>query len=268
MSTEPWMIYRRIHGNPAEGRLPLVFLHGLLGFSANWGKIWPFFEPSRACLVLDQRGHGKSFHPPNGYSPSDYAEDLRQILDELGWKKIHLVGHSMGGRVAMQFAQDHAEHVESLVLEDSGAEARPDRLAWIQGLLGGIPTPFPDRESANRFFQEKYTHDTLLGGFLHANLRAREDGAYDWRFFPPGMIETIASGRAKDAMEVFRGLKQPTLLIRGGKSEEFRSEEAARMQKSREGVQLETIPEAGHFVHAQMPQAFNDILAGWLRGRD
>ncbi len=252
----PEEIYYRIHGDPSS-LPPIVLLHGVLGFSANWGKIWPHFSSKRQVLVFDQRGHGRSPKPPTGYSPGEYSKDLLNLLNEIGWQKVHLVGHSMGGRVAIHFAHDYSERLVSLVLEDSGAEARPDRIQWIKGLLNGVPTPFPNREAAKHFFDKKYAGEPMLGGFLHANLVADTSGQMDWRFYKPGMIETIETGRANAAMEIYCNLKTPTLLIRGENSVEFTKDEADRMIRCRKyPTVFETIRAAGHWVHADQPQEF------------
>lgn len=266
----PESLYYRVQGpeSAASARPALVFLHGLMGFSANWGKIIPEFRGERAVLVLDQRGHGKSAKPASGYFPRDYAADLRTLLDQLGWKDCHIVGHSMGGRVALQFAALYPEYCRTLTMEDSGAEDNPQRIAWIENLLGGIPTPFSNRESAKEFFTKNFAHDPLTGSFLHANLEAAENGQMNWRFHAPGMIETVRSGRAEDAMEEFSKLSLPTLLIRGERSREFPAEEAARMASARANVKLTTIPGAGHYVHAEQPAAFTQALREFLQTND
>jgi pimeloyl-ACP methyl ester carboxylesterase len=246
----------------------MVFLHGLMGFSANWGKIVPHFRADRAVLVLDQRGHGRSAKPAHGYSPADYAGDLKSLLSKLGWGKCHIVGHSMGGRVALRFAFTYPEHTQTLTMEDSGAESNPDRVEWIKGLLAGIPTPFPSREAAKKFFDEHFRDDPLTGSFLHANLETGEDGKMNWRFHAPGMIETVETGRKTDAMAELIGLTAPTLLIRGARSRELPADEAKRMSESRPGVELVTIPGAGHYVHAEQPAAFTAALDKFVRTHD
>lgn len=243
---------------------PLVLLHGLMGFAANWGKIWPLFQEIRPILVLDQRGHGRSEKPIAGYAPSDYAEDLAFLLREIGWHHCHIVGHSMGGRVALRFASLFPEMTLSLTMEDSGAEANPDRVAWIRDLLASVPTPFHDRNTAKRFFEENFRDDPMTGSFLHANLETKDSGEINWRFHPPGMIETVATGRATDAMAEFRNLRAPTLLIRGSRSLEFPRLEAARMAASRPGVELVEIAGAGHYVHAEKPREFAAVLVAFL----
>lgn len=264
---DPKQIYTRIHGPQITppSVLPVVLLHGLMGFAANWGKVWPELHTQRPVLVLDQRGHGRSPKPQTGYSPTDYARDLHAVLDSLGWtKKIHVVGHSMGGRVALRFASLYPERVASLTMEDSGADARPERVNWICELLASVPTPFASREEAKAFFAENYRQDPLTGTFLHANLEQAENGTLDWRFFAPGMIETVETGRATDAMREFTQLKSPTLLVRGSRSAEFPAGEAKAMAAARPNVVLVTIEGAGHFVHAEKPQEFTRALAQFL----
>jgi pimeloyl-ACP methyl ester carboxylesterase len=248
-----------------SGPPPLVFLHGLMGFAANWGKIWPQFEQKRPILLLDQRGHGRSSKPPTGYAPEDYAGDLKGLIDRLGWRKCHVVGHSMGGRVALRFCSRYPGNSRSLILEDSGMEGRPLRLNWIHDLLNGIPTPFSDRESAKRFFASHFTDDPLTGGFLFTNLEPKPDGTLDWRFYKPGMTATIENGRAQSAMQEFSSLSLPTLVIRGSRSSEFPKDEAERMAAARPDARLVTIEGAGHFVHAEKPEEFSRALAVFLQ---
>ncbi len=263
---DPKLLYHRIHGPeiPPKTALPVVLLHGLMGFAANWGKVWPELHNRWPVLVLDQRGHGKSPKPKNGYTPTDYARDLAGLLDILQWPRVHVVGHSMGGRVALRFASLFPGRAASLTMEDSGADGRPERVNWICDLLASIPTPFNDRESARAFFAENFRGDPLTGGFLHANLEQKGNDGLDWRFHAPGMIETVETGRATDAMREFSSLQIPTLLIRGSRSVEFPAIEAELMAKARDKISLVTIEGAGHFVHTEKSQEFTRALALFL----
>jgi pimeloyl-ACP methyl ester carboxylesterase len=263
---EPKLIYHRIYSpeHARPGAFPVVLLHGLMGFAANWGKIWPELHVKRPVLVLDQRGHGRSPKPGTGYSPSDYARDLAALLDLIGWPRVHIVGHSMGGRVALRFASLFSGRTVSLTMEDSGAASRPERVNWIRDLLASVPTPFPDRDKAKEFFAENFRNDPMTGGFLHANLEQKEDGTLDWRFHAPGMIETVAAGRATDAMRKFAELKVPALIVRGSRSVEFPADEAKAMAASRGTSRLVTIEDAGHFVHAEKPVEFTSVLSRFL----
>jgi esterase len=260
--------YRIFHPSNPSGKAPVVFLHGLMGFAANWGKVWPAFQEERTVLVPDQRGHARSKKPETGYSPTNYAQDLQNLFGQLKLGPAHIVGHSMGGRVALRFVSLFPELSLSLCMEDSGGEARPDRIQWIEGLLGKIPTPFLSRESAKQFFEENFRDDPMTGSFLHANLETKEVGRLDWRFHKPGMVETIRTGRAVDGMEEFRRLTLPTLLIRGGRSTEFSADEAERMASVSSNIELVTIEGAGHYVHAEKPGPFNEALQAFLNRVD
>lgn len=271
MSTvPPSQLHHRVIApeNSQSGSYPVVFLHGLMGFSANWGKIWPAFQSERPVLVLDQRGHGRSAKPLHGYSPSDYAEDLHSLLQSLGWERCHIVGHSMGGRVALRFCSLYPERAVSLTMEDSGVEANPSRILWIKKLLGSIPTPFPDRDSARKFFADNFRDDPMTGSFLHANLESKPDGSMDWKFFPPGMEETIETGRATDATAEFAGLRLPCLVVRGSRSVEFPAAEANRMMAALHGAKFVEIEGAGHFVHAEKPMEFSAALKAFLNSSE
>lgn len=247
--------------------LPVVLLHGLMGFSANWGKIWPVLC-DRPVLVFDQRGHGRSFKPTEGYSPDDYARDLLCLMDHLQWNKAHIVGHSMGGRVALRFASTYSDRSSSLVMEDSGVLSRPERVRWIQFLLNQVPTPFSDRASAKLFFEENYKEEAITGSFLHANIEQKEDGTFDWRFQKKGMIETIQTGRAQSALSEFMNLRLPILLIRGSLSKEFPEEEALQMCAAQDLAHLVTLEGAGHYVHAEKPKEFSQALLNFLLDHD
>ena len=165
----------------------------------------------------------------------------------------------------MHFASEQPERLQSLILEDSGAEARPGRIEWIKKILHSAPTPFTSRESAKEYFETEYQSDPITGAFLHANLVAQENGTLDWRFHAAGMIETIEEGRAKDAMGLFCKIQTPTLIIRGEKSIEFTQEEAARMQECRsQNASLAIISDAGHLIHAEKPKEFTDSVEAFL----
>src|SRR5687768_16228450 len=94
----------------------LIFLHGLMGYGANWKSIARHFESRYQILLFDQRGHGRSFQPEKGYKVRDYSQDLQLITQELGWSSFVLVGHSMGGRVAVDYAAEHPDQVACLVI--------------------------------------------------------------------------------------------------------------------------------------------------------
>lgn len=249
----------------------LVFLHGLMGFGVNWMRITPAFKTTHQILIYDQRGHGRSFQPQSGYSPRDYAEDLRKILDELDWPKIELVGHSMGGRNALEFTHTYPQRVEKLVVEDIGPSMNQYGSSFVSGLLDFIPIPFENREIAKRFFEvdfvEKYAdleNPNGLAQFLSANLQEGPDKRLIWKFYLPGIRESLVQGRAEERWHEIEALRVPTLWIRGEKSKDLKLEifnEILRRNPLIKGVEIKN---AGHWIHSDQPQDFIATLLGFL----
>lgn len=249
----------------------LVFLHGVLGFAANWRTIAKAFESEFQVLAFDQRGHGRSFKPAVGYSPRDYATDLLDIIDELGWSRIHLVGHSMGGRNALQFAIDHPERVERLVIEDIGPTINRTGSDFIFRLLDAIPVPFPSKREAKAFFETTFLEifkDTAkkegLAAYLYANIVEDEQKRGVWRFFEPGMRESVEQGRAGERWNEIGSLEMPTLLIRGEYSKDLPRDVYERILRENPRIQGVEIQGAGHWVHSDQPEAFIAALRSFF----
>jgi esterase len=250
-----------------------VFVHGLMGYSANWRKIVSALESTEQVLVYDQRGHGRSMKPTTGYAPEDYANDLHLITEELGWDKFILVGHSMGGRNAVNFASQHPEKLSHLVVEDIDLEVSEDAVAYYEALLGSVPTPFPDRETAKKFFVSEFpekakTRDRVevLAQFFYANMEDQPNGKVDWRFSKPGILESVVQGHAKDRWPEVKALTMPTLWIRGENSLELSREHFDKIVDSNPMITGVEIPNAGHWVHSDQPAAFIQALKNFVGG--
>ncbi len=257
-------------GHPTSPR-KLVFLHGLMGFGQNWMRIAQAFAEDHHILLLDQRGHGRSFHPATGYSPKDYAEDLHKILEELDWSKIVLVGHSMGGRNALEFTHTYPQMIEKLVIEDIGPAVNHFGSNFIGELLDFIPTEFESKKAAKGFFDkqfiEKFSKTTNVKGlsqFMFANIREDENKKAVWRFYLPGIRESLAQGRAEERWNQIEALEVPTLWIHGEKSQDLSREVFAEILKRNPKIQGVEIKNAGHWVHADKPDDFIRTLLGFL----
>lgn len=255
----------QISGNPSGPKL--VFLHGLMGSGANWFRIKPAFENDFHILTFDQRGHGRSFHPTAGYSPQDFAEDLRKILDELGWEQINLVGHSMGARNSLEFAHLFAQRVKKLVIEDLGPSADEESASNIERLLTLVPTPFADRATAKNFFENQYPNliawnpqPKVVSQFLYSNIQPKPDGTQDWRFEKSAILEILKQGRETDHWEAFRQLKMPVLVVRGETSKDLSKPVFEKMLSVRPETTGREIKGAGHWVHFDRPEAFIQAL--------
>lgn len=247
-----------------------VFLHGLMGYALNWRKIITLLGPNDLVLVYDQRGHGQSWKPITGYAPEDYAEDLLEIVREIGWTQFVLVGHSMGGRNALMFGARHPEFLQKLVIEDIGPESNSEATDYYQKLLDAVPTPFVNKLSAKQFFMNDFRklaveiglrgNRETVGLYFYSNIVDQPDGTADWRFSKQAILDSVTLGRGKDHWAEFMALSVPTLVIRGAQSEELAAEVFARMAITNSHVQTVEIPNAGHWVHYDQPEAFVQAL--------
>lgn len=251
----------QIYGENSHPKL--IFLHGLMGFGANWRKIVSDFESDFQILTFDQRGHGKSLKPLTGFSPEDYAMDLLKIIDELDWEKIHLVGHSMGGRNALSFASLFSHRVISLTIEDIGPDSNPSDVQKYQNLLGKVPTPFQTKKEAKEFLLNDFG-DPILGNYFYSNLAETESGLIDWRFSKSAILESVVMGRTQNRWKDVESLTVPTLLIRGDRSEELSHETYMKMQASNPHIKGVEISNAGHWVHFDQPAEFSKVLRSFL----
>ena len=259
----------QILGNDQKPKL--VFLHGLLGSGNNWRKITTSLKDDYHMLIFDQRGHGRSFQPEYGYAPEDYAGDLHKILEELGWNRIHLVGHSMGGRNALAYAHRYPETLISLTIEDIGPTSDRDNVDKIERLLGLVPTPFTGRNEAREFFENDFPkrlmgneRATTLANYFYTNIAEQPDGSFSWRFSLDGVLKSLAEGRAKDRWDEVEQLKGPVLWIRGEHSEDLTREVFDQVLKRNPKIQGVEVKDSGHWVHFDQVEEFTQILSDFL----
>ncbi len=234
----------------------LVFLHGIMGQGRNWSSIAKKFSKNFQCLVYDQRGHGQSWHPEKGFQLGDYANDLSELLEHLGWDEpIYLVGHSMGGRVALYFADQHPELVKKLVIVDIGPSADWDSMQGILNQLESVPVPFSSRAEARSFmetqFLQKYPNKMVME-FFYSSLVEKE-GKMDWIFSKELIRQSLEQSRHKDYWGEFKNLAMPTLYLRGGNSTHLKESEFIKVLENNLRIQGSTVEGAGHWVHAEKP---------------
>ncbi len=262
--------HHHITGTPGQPRL--VFLHGLMGSAANWRKITSNLNKEFEMLTFDQRGHGRSINPPTGYQPEDYAQDLEALLAELGWDKIFLLGHSMGGRNALMYAHLFPHRINKLIIEDITPEAELKSAERIEFLLGLVPRPFKNRAAAKEFFAKGFVerlkgtaNAKTLADYFYTNIEEKDDGTADWRFFLPGILESLHVARDRDYWPEVKALKMPTLIIRGSESKDLDQGDYEKMLQCNPMLQGVVIEGAGHWVHYDQSAAFTEALRSFLK---
>ena len=259
-------------GQSGSSKPKLVFLHSLMGNGSHWRGVIRRLTGDWTVLIYDQRGHGHSFKPSSGFTPEDYAEDLRFILDELGWDRVFLVGHSLGGRNAFHFTYRYPERVERLVIEDIGPDSSQSNVHKIERLLGLVPTPFVDKSHARHFFQEEFLQHFEDGGraralsrFLYSNIAIGSEGQANWRFSKEAVLQSVRQGRLTERWQEIEGLRVPSLLIRGEHSEELPLSIFDRMLSiNSQWLKGYQVPGVGHWVHGEKLEEFTEVMEGFL----
>jgi esterase len=241
---------------------PVLILHGLFGSASNWRTVAKTLGERYCVYALDQRNHGRSPHADAlGYD--DLARDACAFLDRHGIERAAVIGHSMGGKAAMQLALSEPERVAALVVVDiAPARQSADGLRRVlDALLSVDPSLCKTREEVDGKLAA-YIDDTRLRRFLLMNVGRGEGGALRWRLNLAAIAAHFAElAGSIDAEDAYGG---PTLFIRGEKSGYVRDADRADIERLFPGAAIVTIEDAGHWVHAEAPERFVEVVGGFL----
>lgn len=244
---------------PAQNRPTLVFLPGLCGNHTTWRKIWPAFESDFGILAIDPRGHGRSGLREGPCTLEQYARDIKNLIDSLGIKKIHLVGHSMGGKVAYLFAARYPERVVQLVVEDIGAGSSEFSPEDFLRYTGPLRRTYTSRKEIAAILRGTIPDRSMADYFLY-QVGKKPDGRFGIDFDIDCCHRFFADAHAFDWTGVFESIAAPTLIVRGENSVVFSEEEAKEILQRLPQGELEIIPETGHIPHIEKPEVFVEIL--------
>ena len=242
----------------------LCFLHGGAAHAHWFDAVTPAFVDRFHVVALDQRGHGESqWAVPPAYGTEDFAADLRGLMHVLGWARMTLIGHSMGGHNAMTFAAWHPERVAALVIVDSRPVIPAERLNVMHARGSRTPRLHPSAEAAAAAFR-LLPRETLADPALLAHMGraavAQRNGGWGWRFDPA----THGERKPVDAWPLLPQITAPTLVVRGGLSPVLPAEMAERLRARIPHSSLVTIPNAYHHLTLDAPAAFTTALADFL----
>ncbi|HET7876091.1 MAG TPA: alpha/beta hydrolase [Methylomirabilota bacterium] len=254
----------------APGRPGLCLLHGGSAHAHWWDRVAPAFADRYHVLALDQRGHGESEWPtpPSGstsYATEAFVGDLLGVMGVLGWERMALVGHSMGGHNAMAFGAWHPEHLWALVVVDSRPSIPPERLAAMHRRGHRGPRRHETLESAVRSFRllpPETTADPALLEHLAREGIAERAGRFLYRFDP----DCNGTRRPTDMWPLLGRITAPTLVVRGEHSPILPREMAREMAKRIPRARVEEIPGTHHHLVLDRPDAFVRILDDFLGG--
>lgn len=253
------MLHSVIEGK--ENTQPLLILHGLFGMLDNWKSLGKKWGKQYQVHLIDLRNHGKSFHDPNN-SYEAMAEDLAFYMDQKDIEQAYILGHSMGGKTAMHFAALYPEKVEKLIVADIGPqEYKPHHQEIIDALQYINPSACEGRQEAEDKMSEKISTPSVRM-FLLKNLYWTDDKKLDWRMNLDVLDRNYHEvTKALPSNYQFSG---PTLFIRGTASGYINDDDLELIHQHFPSAKLESIEGAGHWLHAEQPKVFSEILLNFL----
>ena len=243
-----------LHSNILGSGKPLLILHGFLGMSDNWKTLGSkYSEHGMQVHLIDQRNHGRSFHAEE-FNYDILAEDLRNYIEQHELRDVIILGHSMGGKTAMQFAVRYPDLIQKLIVADIAPKYYPPHHEYIiNGLnhldFGVIKSRGEADSELNKYIQEKGIRQFLL-----KNLYWVEKGKLAFRFNLEVLSHKMEEiGEGLSAIDQYNG---PTLFLRGDKSEYIIPSDSEIIRRHFPNAVIESIDHAGHWLHAENPTQF------------
>jgi len=244
-----------------EGNPPLLILHGLLGANGNWHTLSrTAFQDVATVYAVDQRNHGRSPHTDRLDYPS-MAADVNDFIRHHDLGRVHLLGHSMGGKTAMQTALTYPSVVDRLIVVDIAPRAYAPRHTELLEALAGIdPTAYDSRDAIDAALADDVP-SWAIRQFLLKNLDY--DGErYTWKMNLDAIRRHYDDINAAVTDEGrFEG---PALFVRGGDSDYVTDADAPDIHRRFPNAELVTIDGAGHWVHADAPEALAEVVTDFL----
>ncbi len=254
--------YRQI----GEKGTPLVFIHGILGFWRNFYSASHALKPKHKSLLYDQRGHGRSFHS-EPYTVKQLALDLKNMLDFLNWPRVSLVGHSLGGYVALLFAKKFPDRVQKIVIVDSSPWPLASAGKQIEDILFKLPDSFPHRRQGRDFFKKavaKGLFSRSMADFLMASLNNPAKGPVRFLFDREGLLKLLPDVRRANYPSILSRLKIPILILRGEHSTHFLRSDFEKSLKLNPQIIGKEVKESGHWLNFEQLQIFIQLLKEFL----
>jgi pimeloyl-ACP methyl ester carboxylesterase len=256
----------------------LLLLHGIANSSETWESVAEPLSERFTLIAPDLLGHGESATPRGDYSLGAHASGVRDVLTALGHDRVTVVGHSLGGGIAMQFAYQFPERCERMVLVSSGGLGREVHLLLRAAALPGADWVLPVITS-----REMLGVGRFVGGLL-GKVRLGPDG--DLKVLAHGFASLDNAGSRQAFLHTVRAVVEPggqrvsahdrlalaavlpTLVVWGERDSIIPVSHGEAAHEAMPGSRLEVFPDAGHMPHAHDPQRFARILAEFCEGTD
>lgn len=254
-------LYVRVRG---EGQ-PLLLLHGLFGSSDNLGSIATALAKRYQTHAIDLRNHGKSFHN-SAMTYELMASDVLAYMDEQGFDQVIVLGHSMGGKVAMTLTLAYPDRVRALLVADiAPVRYLPHHREIFKALFDLYETPVSSRKQADQCLS-RYIEEVGIRQFLLKNLLPLPGGGFSLKINLPAIFanyEHIMAGQKSD-----QAFTRAVLFIAGESSDYIKAEHKEEIIGLFPNASMRVIPGASHWLHAEKPEIFISICERFLKTID
>lgn len=240
---------------------PLIILHGFLGSLDNWQTHARSLSDMATVYIVDARNHGRSPHYPE-HTYALMAEDLKEFMDEQGISKVSLLGHSMGGKTVMEFANRYPEMIEKLIIADISAREYTWNYDTIFSALHNVKLDEVENRSDAEDMIREVIKEEGMAQFLLKSLDRNPNGSYEWKM----NLDVLY----KNFDEVIKGIELqgsyafPTLVIRGANSKYVDDADLKEFKNHFTNLTVVTIENAGHWLHAEAPKQFLEAIKSFL----
>ena len=240
---------------------PVFLIHGLFGSLSNLGNLARHLAADYRVISVDLRNHGDSFHDSE-MSLFSMAEDILELMDYLQLPAAYFVGHSLGGKVAMQLAMTSAERVKGLVVVDiAPVDYEDNNINIINNLYNLSNVDIKDRKAADSYLSGQGI-ELSVRAFLLKNLRRKSDGAFDLKL----NIQAIKQHYKTQIAVAPKGenFVGPCLFLKGENSPYIESQHLPIIQSIFPKSAVHAVEDVGHWLHAEKPDLFNQLVSQFI----
>ena len=254
------ILHHRVLGHEHPAESAVVILHGVFGTSDNWQTFGKALAEHCRVLLVDQRNHGQSPHSAE-FNYSVMADDLKTLVEEEQLPHPAVLGHSMGGKTVMFFAVQYPELLSKLIVVDIAPRAYPVHHQTVLEAFAAVEIDKIQSRSEAEKQMTSLVPEKGVRQFLLKNLQ-RTDNGFSWKLNLPVIRDNIEA--IGEAVPEGQNFEKPTLFVRGAKSDYVQDEDETLIKQHFPKAQIATVKKAGHWVHAEQPEALLKVVTDFL----
>lgn len=248
---------------------PFMILHGLYGCSDNWLTIAKVFAQNHNVILPDLRNHGNSPHS-DVFNISSMAEDIAELIDELKIENFVLLGHSLGGKVALDYATKHSDKLQKLIIVDIaprtyGSEhfEENENHKQIINILKNIDLSLFSNRSEALTELQKLKDSERFRNLMMKNLKSDKEGKLQWKINVSAIADNL-----QDLLNVFNAdltkIKCPTLFIKGENSNYLTKNDFEEIRTKMANATFTVISNSSHWIHVDNPEDFIAVVNNFI----